>query len=243
MSLIEKYCSITALVLGFILATSAQLEADIVVNSGSFDFEMPNANGSGSFDVVTSQFSLTSADIPDVSFSANFFVIDAGIQVLVNGTPLFSTGNDVSQFGPRVFDTGLGVMSGEDGNIEDPFGEIGPAGAPLPRLTVQSDSTGTSFSGVATTTPGIGPVVSFTPNPSINGINNGSDFSNISNFSSLLVDGPNTIEIVNLNSYQGASLAGDFTVTLAETTSVPEPTSLLGLLTLIGTMSMRRRRA
>ena len=134
----------------------------------------------------------------------------------------------------------MGVLeNGQDGNIQDPFGfRSDPSGDPLTRLTVQADSTGTSFSGVAVVDPGS--VESFTPDLSGN---NGSDFSNLSNFSNLLQVGDNTIEIVNLNGFEGADLVGDFTVTLPDTTSVPEPTSLLGLLTLIGTMSMRRRRA
>ena len=239
-----KYFSITAFVFGFIIATSGQLKAQIVLDSGSFnrgtDVDAPfNVN----YTVATAEFELTSTDdIPNVSFLANFVAIDAGIAIVVNGTQLFSTGDDVSQFGPRVFQTTLGFlfpMDMEDGNIQDPFGVINdPTGVPLTRLTVQADSTGTSFSGVAVVDPGS--VESFTPDLSGN---NGSDFSNLSNFSNLLQVGDNTIEIVNLNSVGGADLVGDFTVTLPDTTSVPEPTSLLGLLTLIGTMSMRRRRA
>ena len=235
---------LSMLIFGVIIAVSAQLKADIALDSGNFDFMMPDANNAGGFVVATSEFSLNSdADRLNTSFAANFFVIDAGIEIFVNGTRLFSTGNDVSHFGPRVFDTGLGILEGEDGNIENPFGTIGPEGAPLSRLTVSSDSTGTSFSGIAFADPA-SPVVTFTPNPSPNGFNNGADFTNISNFSNLLVVGNNTIEIVNLNNFQGANLAGDFTVTLIEATAaVPEPTSLLGLLALAGTMSLRRRRA
>ena len=263
-----KYFSITAFVFGLIIATSAQLKAQIIAMD-SFDFQMPDADDAGGFIVSTQEFSvnLTSADIPNVSFLANFTRIDAGVAVFFNGNPqfmteegsgetildlaastglLFSTGNDVSELGPTVFDTGLlaapGDLFDEPGNIEDPFTEIGPAGAPLPRLTVQTDSAGTIFSGVVTSNP-IGPVEFFEAAPSPNAVDRGADFSNISNFSSLLQEGTNTIQIVNLNSSGGANLIGDFTVTLAAATSVPEPNSLLGLLTLAGMMSMRRRRA
>ena len=240
-----KYFSITTFVFGLIIATSAQLKAQIVLDSGSFnrgtDVDAPfNVN----FTVATAEFELTSTDdIPNVSFLANFVAIDAGIAIVVNGTQLFSTGDDVSQFGPRVFQTTLGFIgfNNQDGNIQNPFGIINDStGVPLTRLTVQADSTGTSFSGVAVVDPIVGSVESFTPDLSGN---NGSDFSNLSNFSNLLQVGDNTIEIVNLNSTDAANLVGDFTVTLPDTTSVPEPTSLLGLLTLAGMLSLRRRRA
>ena len=239
-----KYFSITAFVFGFIIATSAQLKAQIVLDSGSFNRGTDvDAPAIVNYTVATAEFELTSTDdIPNVSFLANFVAIDAGIAIVVNNIPLFSTGDDVSQFGPRVFQTTLGFsFSGdqEDGNIQGPFGVIDdPTGVPLTRLTVQADSTGTSFSGVAVVDPGS--VESFAPDLSGN---NGSDFSNLSNFSNLLQVGDNTIEIVNLNGFEGADLVGDFTVTLPDTTSVPEPTSLLGLLTLAGMLSLRRRRA
>ena len=242
-----KYFSITAFVFGFIIATSAQLKAQIVLDSGSFNRGTDvDAPATVNYTVATAEFELTSTDdIPNVSFLANFVAVDAGVAIVVNNIPLFSTGDDVSQFGPRVFQTTLGFSfpgDQEDGNIQGPFGVIDdPTGVPLTRLTVQADSTGTSFSGVAVVDPGS--VESFTPDLSGN---NGSDFSNLSDplsFSNLLQVGDNTIEIVNLNSTDAANLVGDFTVTLPDTTSVPEPNSLLGLLTLAGMLSLRRRRA
>ena len=235
-----KYFSITAFVFGFIIATSAQLKAQIVLDSGSFNRGTDvDAPATVNYTVATAEFELTSTDdIPNVSFLANFFLIDAGIAIVVNNIQLFSTGDDVSQFqSTRIFQTTLGP----GGNIQNPFGIINDStGVPLTRLTVQADSTGTSFSGVAVVDPIVGSVESFTPDLSGN---NGSDFSNLSNFSNLLQVGDNTIEIVNLNGFEGADLVGDFTVTLPDTTSVPEPTSLLGLLTLAGMLSLRRRRA
>ena len=199
-----KYFSITAFVFGLIIATSAQLKAQIVLDSGSFNRGTDvDAPATVNYTVATAEFELTSTDdIPNVSFLANFVAIDAGIAIDVNGIQLFSTGDDVSHFGPRVFDTGLGMvdMTADDGNIQNPFGIIDdPTGVPLTRLTVQADSSGTDFSGVAAINP-IGSVESFTPDLSGN---NGSDFSNLSDplsFSNLLQVGDNTIEIVNLNS-------------------------------------------
>ena len=200
------------------IASSLPLSADVCLDSGSFSRSEPSGTG---FVVATSQFSLTSADIPDVTLETNFTVIDAGIEIIVNGVTLYSTGNDVSNFGPQVFVP----TAVQPDNIDFSFS---PNDNGLPRMTVVSDSSGSDFSGAAfvnsTTT------VEYLP------------LFNVNNFTSLLTTGNNVIEIVNLNGFQGASLVGDYSVKVASS-AIPEPTAfsfcLAGGLFL---MSRRRRR-
>jgi hypothetical protein len=67
--------------------------ADTVLDFDSFSAMEPSGGG---FVVATSNFSVAEADIPSITFDANFSLIDAGIEILVNGTALFNTGDDVS---------------------------------------------------------------------------------------------------------------------------------------------------
>ena len=198
---------------------SATTYADII-DSGVISVQEPAGGG---FIGGVSTFSLTAAEIPDVELLADFFVVDAGVDIVVNGTSLFPQFNDVSQFGPDSVFLGTGVANG---GIENPFGTNSNG---LPRLTVASDSAGTIFSGAVT--PTTNSTITYTPN------------FTVEDFNSLLVAGPNTIEFFVLNGFQGANLQGDFVVELNTiAAAVPEPGSagLLGLL-LVGCLSTRRR--
>lgn len=198
---------------------SATTYADII-DSGVISVAEPAGGG---FIGGTSTFSLTAAEIPDVELLADLFIVDAGVDIVVNGTSLFPQFNDISQFGPTSVFLGTGVANG---GVENPF-VVNNNG--LPRLTVASDSTGTIFSGAVT--PTTNSTITYTPN------------FIVENFNDLLVVGPNNIEFIVLNGFEGARLEGEFTVSVdTATTAVPEPgsASLLGLL-LVGYLSTRRR--
>ena len=194
--------------------------ADIVLDSGAISVQEPSGGG---FIGGISTFSLTTAEIPDVELLTNLFIVDAGVDIVVNGTSLFPQFIDVSQFGPDSVFLGTGVANG---GIENPFGTNSNG---LPRLTVASNSAGTIFSGAVT--PTTNSTITYTPN------------FTVEDFNGLLVAGTNTIEFFVLNGFEGANLQGDFVVELNTTTAaVPEPGSagLLGLL-LVGCLSTRRR--
>ncbi len=223
--------TITCAVLLAITSSLTPTHADTIIEMDDFSFTQTTPDPApGGVAAATMPFILTSADIPNIAFEANFDFIDAGIEILVNNNSLFNTGTDVSQFNganQTVFtDTGAT-------NLGIPFG---PRSDNQPRLTVSSDSTGTIFSGPDLSLPddpnNPAPIINYTPGFTVN------------DFSSLLNVGSNTIEIVSLNDFQSANLAGDFTLTLVTpATSVPEPTALS--LCLIGAtccMARRRRR-
>ena len=205
---------ICALFVTGVVAAMNPLHANTILDIDSFSRMEPSGGG---FVAATSQFSLASGDIPDVIFEANFSVIDAGIQINVNGSTLFTTGDDVSNFGPQVFQS----TAVQPDNIDFSFT---PNDNGLPRLTVRSDATGSEFRGapfVASTS-----IEDFVPLFTVN------DFTN------LLQTGDNVIEIVNLNSFQGANLVGDFTVSLPA--AVPEPSAII--LVLAGGLGLATRR-
>ena len=198
---------------------------DIVLDSGNIS--VMQASGGG-FLAGTSTFNLNGVDPLDVELLADFNIVDAGVDIRVNGTSLFPLFDDISQFSQDLvfLNTGVTRTSGDMGNVESPFS---PNNNGLPRLTVESTSDGTVFSGGAllnsTST------VEYTPNFAV------------VDFSSLLNSGDNTIEFFVLNSFEGANLQGDFAVTqIVATTAVPEPSST-GLM-LLGASSylLRRRR-
>ena len=171
----------------------------------------------------TSTFSVTAAEIPDVELLADFLIVDSGVDIVVNGTSLFPQFFDISQFGNETVFSGTGETQG--GGVNQPFT---PNDNGLPRLTVNSTSAGTTFSGATfredtqTTT--------YTP-----------EFP-VQNFSSLLIDGTNTITFFNLNDNGPASLQGDFAVTL-HSTAIPEPGMTgLAIVALVSCLSTRRRR-
>jgi|GEM_PF-7050063 len=170
-------------------------------NEESMAPDGPNTNDIP--DVVSETFFLNLNQIQDFSFEANFTIIDAGIEILINGMPLFNTGNDISEFAPNggPFDVTLDNLF---------------APSSTPRLSVSADATGTFFSGAIT--PDAAPTtltaIDFTPNNDI---------------TSLLIEGENTIVINNLNTFGGAGLAGDFTIAIPE----PSALGLLGLGTLL----------
>ena len=197
-------------------ATAAPLQASTILDINSFSRMEPSGGG---FVVATSQFSLASGDIPNVIFEANFSVIDAGIQINVNGSTLFATGDDVSNFGPPVFQS----TAVQPDNIDFSFS---PNNSGLPRLTVLSDATGSDFSGA--------PFVASTSTEDY------IPLFTVNDFTSLLQTGNNVIEIVNLNSFQGANLVGDYTVSLP--TSAPEPSALVLVFAGCCVLASRRRR-
>lgn len=208
---------------------SSPLCADIVTGS----FSGPDMNTSGPVSILTIPFNV--ADPDDVTFEANFDIIDVGIQINVNGNQLFSTGINISQFnaaGVFLSDPATDINDGQFVNLGFPFN---PLANGQPRLTVVSDSSGTSLSGNnQRSTNGGMPLGPITP----------VDFTtsfNIANFSDLLIpNGANTIEIVSLNDPDSfALLQGDFTVE-ALPAAVPEPSSLS--LLLLGSMFWAKRR-
>jgi len=218
-------CACALLIAMFSLVST--LHADGITNvdcdTFEFSFDRPDVpvSPSESILVASSAFSLTNADISSIVFEANFDVIDAGVRIDVNGLPLFATGADVSEFGPGgIFN--FPTLSTTDTFIQNPFG---PNDSSIPRLTVLSDSTGTTFSGSQTTTAA-SPAV-FAP------------LFNVGDFTGLLAPGDNVIEIFVLNGFGGANLSGDFTVTQTAE-AVPEPTSLS--LCLVGGLMLAARR-
>ena len=205
-----------------VTAFSSNTIADTVLDTGTVSV----AQGSGGgFLGGTSTFTLDASDISDVELLANFSIVDAGVEIRVNDTPLYPLFNDVSQFSPDVVFLDTGVTQGT-GNIESPFS---PNNNQLPRLTVNATSEGTTFGGgafVADTS-----TTDYTPN------------FLVQDFSSLLVAGQNTIEFYVLNDFEGANLQGDFTVSLnLATATVPEPTATgLAFLALLAGLSRRQR--
>ena len=171
----------------------------------------------------TATFSVTAAEIPDVELLADFLIVDSGVDIVVNGTSLFPQFVDISQFGNVPVFSGTGETQG--GGVNQPFD---PNMNGLPRLTVNSTSAGTTFSGA--TFEDDTQTTTYTP-----------EFT-VQNFSSLLIDGTNTITFFNLNDNGPASLQGDFAVTL-HSTAIPEPGMTgLAIVALVSCLSTRRRR-
>ena len=189
----------------------------IILDEGDISTTVQGAPGG------TATFSVTAAEIPDVELLADFLIVDAGVDIVVNGTSLFPQFADISNFGPVPVFSGTGETQG--GGVNFPFT---PNMNGLPRLTVNSTSAGTTFSGA--TFPGDTQITTYTP-----------EFT-VQNFSSLLIDGTNTITFFNLNDNGPASLQGDFAVTL-HSTAIPEPGMTgLAIVALVSCLSTRRRR-
>ena len=151
---------------------------------------------------------------------ANLTVVDAGVNIVINGTSLFPLFTDISQFGPESVFLNTGEPNG--GGVNLPFS---PNNNGLARLTVDATSTGTTFSGATFVSDSV--ITPYTP------------VFTSQDFSSLLRDGDNTIEFFVLNGFEGANLQGDFTVTLV---AVPEPATAVVLAGLGIGMLVRRRR-
>ena len=108
-------------------------------------------------------FSLNGVDPENVQLVANFFTIDAGVDIQVNGTSLFPQFTDISQFSDQLVFLNTGVtregpietrQGGEFGNILSPFtpNSNNTDDMQFSRLTVTSGSAGTVFGG--TVNPG-----------------------------------------------------------------------------------------
>lgn len=191
-----------------------------IIDSGNISVMTGSGGG---FLGGTSTFSVTATEIPDVELLANFLIVDAGVEIVVNGTPLFPQFDDISQFGPVAVFSGTGEPNG--GGVNSPFG---PNNNGLPRLTVNSTSAGTDFSGA--TFVGDTQTTVYTP------------VFAVQDFSSLLVAGNNTIEFFVLNNFSGSNLQGDFTVNL-NSAAIPEPGMMgVAVLAMLAGVSVRRRR-
>ena len=179
-------------------------------------------------------FDLATGDIPNVELLADLFTVDAGVNIVVNGTQLFDRFTDLSQFGfISVFENEVapGFEGAAEGNINSPFT---PNTDPtLPRLSINSTSAGTTFSG--TVDPGTTAITTFPPAAALT--------DSLEDFTSLLQVGSNTIEFFALNDNDLAFLDGEFTVTLnaINPIAVPEPSSI-SILLLLGTCLVTKRR-
>ena len=209
-----------------VIAISGNADGDTILEMGTVS--VMQASGGGGLG-GTSTFTLSADDIPDLELLTNFSIVDAGVEIRVNGTSLFPLFDDISQFSQDLvfLDTGVTLSGGNgEGNIESPFS---PNNNGLPRLTVNSTSDGTTFGGGALVNDSS--VTDYTPN------------FTVQDFTSLLVAGENNIEFFVLNSFEGANLQGDFTVSLnPETVAVPEPTVTGFALFVLATGLTRRRR-
>ena len=220
-----KYLSTLAFAL-FLFST--HLKADIVG-----DFDGPGIPTDDPTVVQTIDFDV--ANVNDIVLEANFFIVDAGIQILVNNQELFATGTDATQFGPdNIFVSSLldGTPALQFDNLG--FGFVALPGD-VPRLTVTSDSSGTAFSGFNQQVNNMG----LAPTADPTAVNYTVSFD-VADFSSLLVaDSANTIQILSLNGDGVSRLDGDFSLSGA-VAAVPEPSS--SALLVLGTVFCLRRR-
>lgn len=219
-----KYLSTLAFAL-FLFST--HLKADIVG-----DFDGPGIPTDDPTVVQTIDFDV--ANVNDIVLEANFFIVDAGIQILVNNQELFATGDDTSQFNmDNIFDSFL--LDGTPAPFDNlGFGFVALPGD-VPRLTVTSDSSGTAFSGFNQQVNNMG----LAPTADPTAVNYTVSFD-VADFSSLLVaDSANTIQILSLNDSDVSRLVGDFSVSGA-VAAVPEPSS--SALLVLGTVFCLRRR-
>ena len=219
-----KYLSTLAFAL-FLFST--HLKADIVG-----DFDGPGIPTDDPTVVQTIDFDV--ANVNDIVLEANFFIVDAGIQILVNNQELFATGDDTSQFNmDNIFDSFL--LDGTPAPFDNlGFGFVALPGD-VPRLTVTSDSSGTAFSGFNQQVNNMG----LAPTADPTAVNYTVSFD-VADFSSLLVaDSANTIQILSLNGDDVSRLVGDFSVSGA-VAAVPEPSS--SALLVLGTVFCLRRR-
>ena len=186
-------------------------------------------------------FSLNGVDPDDVQLVANFYSIDAGVDIRVNGTSLFPQYADISQFSDQLVFLNTGVtrlgptetrQGGDFGNIESPFtaNNNNTEDMQFSRLTVTSGSAGTFFGG--TVNPDTTDISVYDPN-----------FVSVDFNSLLLSDSENTIQFSALNDDGPIGISGDFVISDVTATAVPEPsTTILLLLASVALLSTRRRR-
>ena len=212
----------------FVVLVAGPVAGDMIVLDQGGISVSSNADGQGGFSGGSSTFIVTAAAIPDVELLADFFIVDAGARIEVNGTPLYPDFDDISNFGTQPVFTNTGEPNG--GGVNDPFNanNNGPNGTMLPRLTVNSTSAGTAFSGA--TFRGDTQTRPYTP------------VFTVEDFSSLLVEGSNTIEFFVLNSFETANLQGEYTVSL-NTQAIPEQGMAgIAVLMIISCLAIRRKR-
>lgn len=197
------------------LFCTSNASAAIVLDSGNI---AGSSSSVGSQVVAVSMFNLTGAEIPRTQLAADFLLIDDGVEIIVNGTSLFAA-TELSQFGPQDFV----VTPNQPNDINNPW-LVNTNG--LPRLSVFSDSSGTTMSGAVNTNSAS--TVPYLP------------LFAVSDFTSLLMVGANTIEFVNHNGFQTASIQGRYAVSVTPV-AVPEPSSMgLGLVMLLSVFRRRR---
>ena len=209
-----------------------------IVETTAFQNEAP----SGTFlQAGTFTFNLNGVDPDDVQLVTNFYSIDAGVDIQVNGTSLFPQYTDISQFSDQLVFLNTGVArlgptetreGGEFGNIESPFtpNNNNTEDMQFSRLTVTSNSEGSFFGG--TVNPDTTDISVYDPN-----------FVSVDFNSLLFADSENTIQFFALNDDGPIGVEGDFAITDVTTTAVPEPsTTILLLLASVALLSTRRRR-
>ena len=221
-----------------IVAFSSSSFGDIVETT-PFQNEAPSGTFLQAGDTFT--FNLNGVDPDDVQLVANFYTIDAGVDIQVNGTSLFPQFADISQFSDELVFLNTGVtrlgptetrQGGDFGNIESPFtaNNNNTDDILFSRLTVTSNSEGSFFGG--TVNPDTTDISVYDPNFVI------VDFNSL-----LLADSENTIQFFALNDDGPIGVTGDFLITDVTATAVPEPgTTILLLLASVALLSTRRRR-
>ena len=210
-----------------------------IVELTPFQNEAPSGTFLQAGDTFT--FNLDGVDPDDVQLVANFFSIDAGVDIQVNGTSLFPQYADISQFSDQLVFLNTGVErlgptetreGGDFGNIESPFtaNNNNTDDMQFSRLTVTADSAGTFFGG--TVNPDTTDISVYDPN-----------FVPVDFNSLLLADSQNTIQFFALNDDGPIGVDGNFAITDATATAIPEPnTTIILMLASVALLSTRRRR-
>ncbi len=200
------------LIAAFVLTGSAT--ADVRLDEGDFDEQM---FGAGRNVVATSTFRLSGPDIPRVGFLFNFDLIDEGLEIIINGQEFFSA-PDIHQGGDREFEEIAGMYN----DIQNPWNENSNS---LPRLIVEAGADGTDFTGAVTV--GANTLETYVP------------LFDVADLQSVLREGDNTIDFINLNGDAFGRLVGDYQVFLV---AIPEPHSAGLLLGVLAACGLRRKR-
>ena len=207
-----------------LIVATGTATGDTILDTSDGAFSVTQAApADGAFLADTSNFNITLADIPNIELSVDFDIVDAGIEILVNGTRLFPQFFDISEFGPTQVFGGTNIAGG---GVENPFTANSNG---LPRVRIEASSAGVVFTGAETTSTGS--LISYIPQ------------FETEDFTNLLIEGDNEIQFFVLNNFDGANIVGTFEVTqVTPVSSVPEPsTAGIVLLTLLTGLTYRRR--